>query len=197
MRRIGIVLLVMAMGFVIASPAGAAKPDCSDPLSTHPSCHDEPVDEQAGTTCAALGRWGEPVTGEFVITLGNLKDQNGSECVDVMTDAGEWEVDIDIVSGTVRSLMLVPRDSIAPGDSCGGVHIRKPATNTFTVALPGTDGAYVNTCGTDFGEWANGIYYDTVETTIPSPLAFQMDMSGSKDAVVILTVTVPDYTTVP
>jgi hypothetical protein len=48
-------------------------------------------------------------------------------------------------------------------------------------------------CGTQFGEWADGGYYDTVETEIPSPLAFQVDMAGSKDAVVELTVHVPGY----
>jgi hypothetical protein len=187
----------MAIGIVIASPAGAAKPDIDcDEKPNHPTCVDDAPDSLAGTTCAALGRWGDPVTGEFIITLGNVGELNGSECVDVMAAKGPWEVEIEIESGTVRSLMLVPRDSIAPGDSCGGVHIRKPA-ETFTVTLPGADGAYVNSCGLDFGEWANGLYYDTVETGIPSPLAFQMDMSGSKDAVVTLTVTVPEYVYMP
>jgi len=181
----------MAMALVIASPAGAGKPvvDCNE-KPNHPTCPGEPL---AGTTCAALGRWGKPVTGEFVITLGNLDNMNSSECVDVMAATGAWEVDIDIVGGHVRSLMLVPRDSIAPGDSCGGVRALRPESGTIT--LPGTDGAYVNTCGITFAELVDGyeLPITTVETEIASPLAFQMDMAGSKDAVVILTVTVPVY----
>jgi len=53
-RRISVVLLVMAMGLVIASPAGAAKPD-PDCVQTpnHPACRDDPVEEQRGTTCEA------------------------------------------------------------------------------------------------------------------------------------------------
>lgn len=199
MRRIYVVLLVMAMGFVMVSPVGAAKPDCTaDP--THPSCKDddEPL---GGTTCAEwLGVPEDLKTGDFDITL---RGKNASACVDVMAIQGSWTVGIDIESGegTVRFLRLLPRDSIAPGDSCGGFEFRRNIPES--VVLPGPDhpldldgdgmieGAYVNSCGTQFGELVGGFYYDKVREDIPSPLAFQIDMAGRENAVVTLHVDLP------
>jgi len=89
----------------------------------------------------------------------------------------------------VRSLVLIPRDSISPGDSCGGVGIHKPKSGTIT--LPGADGAYVNSCGTQFGEWVDDIYYGNADETVESPLAFQIDMKGSSDAKVTLKLYLP------
>lgn len=203
MRRLGAVLLVVAMGIVIATPVGAAKPDCDDRPS-HPSCQDdEPL---AGTTCAALGRWlGEPVTGDSDIGTEDfnvpLSGKSDSACIDVMAIEGSWTVHIDIGRGTVRSLLLVPRDSIAPGDSCGGFSFRRDIPET--VVLPGPahpsdidddgmiEGAYVNSCGVEFGEWVGDKNYSEVKEDIESPLAFQVSMTGSSDAEVTLRVYLP------
>jgi hypothetical protein len=217
MRRIGVVLLVMAMGLVIASPVGAAKPDCNDDPS-HPSCKDEPVDDQGGgITCAEHATWkGQEnlitdVEDHYDHFDVELSGKNVRACIDVMSDEGVWTVDIELLAGAVRSIGLIPRDSVAPGDSCGGVILSRPDL-PLSIDLPQVpppdydgpnpdidgdgmiEGAYVNSCGVDFEELIDGTTYATVNDQIPSPLAFQASMAGSRDAHVILHVHVPAYT---
>lgn len=203
MRRIGLVLLVMAMGLVIASPAGAAgRPPCPDG-SYQRQCPTEPVDDQGGgITCAEHATWKgqenlitdvEVHEDHFDI---ELSGKNVRACIDVMSDEGVWTVDIQLLAGTVRSMGLIPRDSVAPGDSCGGVILSRgdiPLSIGGEIPLS-VEGAYVNSCGVDFEELIDGTTYATVNDQIPSPLAFQASMAGSKDAHVILHVYVPEYT---
>jgi len=49
----------------------------------------------------------------------------------------------------------------------------------------------VNSCGTQFGEWVDDIYYGNADETVESPLAFQIDMKGSSDAKVTLKLYLP------
>ena len=122
--------------------------------------------------------------------------RNFRACIDVMSDEGVWTVDIQLLAGTVRSMGLIPRDSVAPGDSCGGVILSRgdiPLSIGGEIPLS-VEGAYVNSCGVDFEELIDGTTYATVNDQIPSPLAFQASMAGSKDAHVILHVHVPAYT---
>ena len=111
-----------------------------------------------------------------------------------------------VLSGTFRSLGLVPRDSISCGDSCVGGSLRRH-TDGATIVLPGPDNdydqdgdvmieaAYVNSCGTQFSEWmdVNGTLTEFVDAdpTVTSPLALQVGMTGSKDAAVLLHVYLP------
>jgi len=75
MRRIGVVLLVMAMGFVIASPVGAAKPavDC-DKKPNHPSCGGGPqglVEVSIYTNLASAHEVGDTIYYTFGVTNGS------------------------------------------------------------------------------------------------------------------------------
>ena len=60
-----------------------------------------------------------------------------SAVVDVFADEGEWTVTVVEAIG-VRSLTIVPRDSIAWGDSCGGYMLRN-VNKEKTITLPGPD----------------------------------------------------------
>jgi hypothetical protein len=223
MRRISVLLLVIAMALVIASPAGAGKPgtDCEE-KPNHPACQDDPTaDPPFGTTC--LVRFGpdnlDMQVKEVDLNVGsfsvNLEGSGASACYDVTADEGTWSVEILNDTG-VRFLRVLPRDSISPGDSCGGREFRFNRDVPTTFDLPGTgfptedgwhpydldkdgriEGSYANSCGESFGEWVdvevNGVekrvFYEKENTNIPSPLAFQVDMKGSKTAVLELEVT--------
>lgn len=192
MRRISVLLLVMAMALVIASPVGAKKP---------------PKDDQplGGITCSELpADPGHLQTGEVGLDEDHffieLSGRNVWACYDVMAAEGKWTVTIEEATG-VRFLRVLPRDSIAPGDSCGGREFRFNRDVPTEFVLPHPDdpsqfdgdieGAYVNSCGTSFGELIEGEYFGDVRTDIPSPLAFQVDMTGSGDAVLKLRVDLP------
>jgi hypothetical protein len=201
MRRLWIALLAISVTLVLALPAGAAPPCSVNP--NHPNCiPDEPVDPppgedgpMAGTTCADAGLWGQPVTQDFEITLAGPND---SYCVDVIAGPGQWNVDVAIDTGSVRMLLFIPRESIAAGDSCGGYGFRSNnVPSSFSGEIPDS---YVNSCGVDFAEWVDVqndqgehelTYFDTVEPEIESPLAFQIDVAGSKDLEMTLTVDLP------
>ena len=210
MRRSWIAITVISVVLVIAAPVGAAKRDCSTYPQGHPqACESDPGDPpptddspMAGTTCAYLGEWGEPVTHDFKITA---TGRNTSYCIDVIAGEGEWTVTTEIESGSARMLLFIPRDSIAGGDSCGGYEFRSnniPAT--FSGMIPGP---YVNSCGLNFAEWVDVLdsetnqtemtYIDTIEEGIQSPLAFQIDVAGSKDLEMTLIVDLPVVDNVP
>jgi hypothetical protein len=150
MKRIWILLTVIALGVVIATPATADKPDCSvDP--THASCkpsdEDPPDDGPIGMTCveadAALRNishadpvWmpsGQPTQqpgdDRFQVALNNKE----SACVDVSVAAvDQCENEYGYVGGcgpwtiTVETLgsadavSLAVGDSVNPGDTCWG-----------------------------------------------------------------------------
>jgi len=184
-NRFWIVLLAISMACAIALPAGAVKPD--KPGKPPP---DEPL---AGTTCKAIGEWGDPFSGgEVPVTLSE------NACIDVMVEtAGTWTVKVDeIGDGTLRWLSLVIRDSVAPGDACDSVSYRGDIPSVITLdgfesdGNPGITGAWVNSCGTDWAEWVGGVYYDDEDTDVESSLVLQVFMSG-KDAKVKLTIDLP------
>ncbi len=219
-NRIWIVLLIMAVAIVMAIPAGAAV-DCSnEKFADHPHCQDTPEpppdDEPlAGTTCAAaIGELNEPVTQDFTVTLTEdeytvtlTEDEEytvtitdnewASACIDVMADPGDWTVVVEEIGGTLRSLSLVVRDSVAPGDACDSVPYRGRDIPflPFQITLDGFEdhgiaGSWVNSCGTDWAEWVGDAYYDDEATDVPSPLVLQVFMSG-KDEKVKLTIDIP------
>ena len=130
MKRIWILLVVVALGVALAAPASAAKPNCElDP--GHPSCkpadEDPPADGPVGMTCveadAALRNIAhvEPTwTGDnsFRLELNNKE----RACVDVMSAEGVWTIDV-VTLGSASAVGLAIGDSVNPGDTCwGGCH---------------------------------------------------------------------------
>lgn len=192
-NRFWIVLIAISMAFAIAMPAGAAPKKCEiDP--TAPGCEtavdDEPL---AGTTCNAIGEWDNlPISEDFTVTL------TENACIDVIATEGDWTVDVEeIGDGKLRSLSLVIRDSVSPGDACDSVSYNRyiiPGDITLdgfeSDGNPGIAGAWVNSCGTDWAELVEGDYYADAMPKIESPLVLQVFMSG-KDAAVKLDVTLP------
>lgn len=167
MRRLPILFaLALLLALLALAPASAGKPDCSVDDS-HPSCKtDDPVaDEEpfAGTMCDPAGYPDTPdgtkLEGvqdtDFAFVLEGKKPET---CIDVLSEEGPWEV--TVTGEGARYLVLVPRDSIAPGDSCGGWLLRNEA-NIYGASphILGYDGsipaATVNACGTQFGEWVD------------------------------------------
>jgi hypothetical protein len=204
MRRVWIALTVISVALVMALPVGA-EVDCLNPkFAANPTCEDPvdppPIDDRpgAGHTCTDDGK---SVAGDFRITLSGRSD---GACIDVSAKSGPWTVDVEIVSGSVRMLLFVPRDSIGPGDSCGGYEFRSNnVPSQFVVPFEGGSipGSYVNSCGTEFAEWVNVLnsdsglyeltYFDAVDEDIESPLALQIMTAGSKDSSMTLTVDLP------
>lgn len=189
-NRSWMVLAAILMVCAIALPAGAAPKKCDNP--DLPGCG-TPIDDQpiAGTTCNAIGEWGEPVTSDFTVTL------TENACIDVIATAGDWTVDVDEADGgTLRWLSLVIRDSVAPGDACDSVSYRKDIPSEITLNgfesdnNPGIAGAWVNSCGTEYAEWVGNTYYAAEDTDVASPLVLGVLMSG-KDAEVTLTIDLP------
>ena len=166
MKRIWISLSALALVLVIAAPAGAVKPDCTDPNSTHPSCQDDSDDELplAGTMCDPEEYPRNPddetfqlegvQTDDFTFTLYGKKP---ATCIDVLSDEGLWEV--TVTGEGARYLGLVPRDSSTPGDSCGGWLLRSEAniytTHTFSAYGGPMPAATINACGTEWSEWVD------------------------------------------
>ena len=193
--RSWLVLTAILMACAIALPAGAAPKRC-DTNPDLPGCG-TPVDDQpiAGTTCNALGEWGEPVSDNFAETF------TENACIDVIATEGDWTVEIDETDdGTLRWLSLVIRDSVAPGDACDSVSYRRSNRRDFPSEItldgfesdnnPGIAGAWVNSCGTEYAEWVGNTYYAAEDTDVASPLVFQVFMAG-KDAEVTMTIELP------
>jgi hypothetical protein len=211
MRRVSIALIVCSVALALAIPAGAAKPVCSDLHSTHPACQDPgEAPEVANDSCHAHGEWGPlPVSGNFEVTLGgrNTGYPDGL-CIDVLTDPGDWRVEIE-TTGKVQSLNLFMRDSVGAGDACFttpdgtsscGYMFRSsniPAEQVFA-DIPG---AWANACGIEWGEhvgssWDGGSFtagalYETEDRDVKSPLAFLPGIRAGSDATVVLTVYLP------
>lgn len=202
-NRLWIVLLTVAVAIALALPAGAAPPCSVNP--NHPNCipddpTDPPPDDEplAGTTCEAIGEWGNPVESDFEITL------DDDACIDVIASPGDWTVAVEESgAGTLRHLSLVVRDSVAPGDACDSVAYRRVIPSQITldglgseIPGPGIAGAWVNSCGTDWAEWVGDVYYAEEDESVPSPLVLQVFMTG-KDAKVKLTIDLPDPPALP
>jgi hypothetical protein len=145
----------------------------------------------AGTTCNAIGEWGDPYEDDFKVTL------TENACIDVIASEGDWTVKVDETGdGTLRRLSLVIRDSVAPGDACDSVSYRRDIPSQITLDgfesdnNPGIAGAWVNSCGTDYAEWVGDAYYAVEDTDVASPLVLGVLMSG-RDAQVTLTIDLP------
>jgi hypothetical protein len=215
-RRLLFLALAVLMTLVVSLPAGADKPDCNTYPDGHPQAcpsedpPDDPIAEppMGGTMCDPAEY---PVsidviqTGDFSFSLGG---KQAGTCIDVISGAGPWEV--TITGGGAKYLGVIPRDSYAAGDSCGGYLLRSegniygsnPLILGYTGVMPA---ATVNACGTDFGEWVD-IALDGLEPSLVTdggdcsvidgdqclvagqldvehPLVLQAFLSGSADGV--------------
>jgi hypothetical protein len=121
MKRLWVVMLVLAMVPLMATPTWAEKGGTPGPPDKPGNPNDEP---RVSVTCVSpwwAGHFFE--TGDFDIYL----DRNNPDaCVDVFTQtAGKWKVTVTLEEGIWRKpeLMLMPRDAAWadwPSDSCGG-----------------------------------------------------------------------------
>lgn len=207
MRRSLILLLTITVALVLAAPASAGKPNCVEP-PYHPSCPSDDGAEElpaGGTVCdpateANHDSWAPGSGDTFTVTLSGKDD---GACIDVLT--GErmvWTVDIG--GSGARYVGVIPRDSIGPGDSCGG-YLMRSESQIYTTHILGYDGtipaATVNACGTDFAEWVDpGVVADdscvafeselclvTEATGDPHPLVLQIFMRGNADGATTFT----------
>ena len=197
-------LALAALLVVTVAPAGARGRDSTGPPAQEPT---------GGTTCVDNGapagdlKWDDNDSG-FTITLTADDDY---ACVDVLwATAGKWQ--ITVTGEGARSLTLVPRDSVAPGDSCGGAMLRRDAVyGVLTLPLDEDTrneipAGYVNACGVEYAEWVhdldvcNAVLKDgsdselpclitTVHTEHAHPLVFQAFLGGGKNATATIHVT--------
>jgi hypothetical protein len=182
------ILVVVALAFTTAVSA-AAKPDCDvDP--THRSCKTA----VAGTECVVWSPsdpYAYAESGDFDLTV----EDTGSVCIDVSeVVAGDWEVTIDVTEGSLRELLVIVRDSIAPGDTCASTSYKKNKIpdSPFTFTLPVNADNHVNACGIEFAEMVDNHYYAAAEEETPSPLSFVMFFQGSSDLVFTVEVDYPN-----
>lgn len=120
MKRLWVVMLVLALVPLMATPTWAEKGGIPGPPDKPDNPNDEP---RVSVTCVSPWWEGDFKTGDFDIYL----DRNNPDaCVDVLTEsAGQWEVTVTLEEGIWRKpeLMMVPRDAAWadwPSDSCGG-----------------------------------------------------------------------------
>lgn len=173
-KKTFIVVLALFALVVAAVPAGAEKPDC-DPESPgytadHPSCDkDEPPGEEiaGGTMCdpAEYPADLRDLDGELIVGVPNvdftftLSGKQDDACIDVISSEGPWQV--TITGKGARSLGVIPRDSIGPGDSCGGWLLRSTiydhdASDPLILGHEGSvPAATINACGVAFAEWVD------------------------------------------
>ena len=177
MKRLLIILLALATALLFTVPAGAKKPDKPGKPDPEPN---------AGTTCVTPW-WSGDIkdtdedgwSNDFTLIL---DADHPDACIDVLTKVeGQWKVTVrDLAGDGLRSLLLVPRDAVAPGDSCGGERRRNAAVyDDWTLPhpddprewLPRASGvpiiaaATVNSCPGD-DEAGVGFFAETVEWDI-------------------------------
>jgi len=171
MKRLSIVLLALATALLVAIPASAKKGGTPGPPDREPL---------AGTTCESPWWDGDIKVDDFEIIL---DAGHPDACIDVLTEfAGQWKVTVrDLAGDGLRSLLLVPRDAVAPGDSCGGERRRNAAVyDDWTLphpddprewlprdasGVPIIPAATVNACPGD-DEAGIGLFAETVEWDI-------------------------------
>jgi len=186
LRRILVMLVLVALPLAGTVTAAAKKPPKEPRPSGGYTCAESGFDQTShGLTFTETG---------FTFALEGKED---AMCVDVLHGTADvWRV--SVTGRNVSSLLLVPRDSLGPGDSCGGVLLRKPAL-PLVQELPdpsdprhelGIPPATVNACGTQYGEWIDGIL-EMDRTDDPHPLAFQTHMRGRPGTEAIITVELP------
>jgi len=158
MRRSLVILIAIALAFTTALAAGAG-PNC-DKVPDHPKCAGNSGGDEtplSGTICDPSD-YSEELSGvqtdDFSFTLSGKRDD---ACIDVISVEGPWQV--TITGGGARQLGIIPRDSVAPGDSCGGyilrvgdIYTNNPLTLGYHGVIPT---ATINACGVDFGEWVD------------------------------------------
>lgn len=143
-------------------PEGKGKPGPSDDTALggtmcDPAEYPRDIEYVDGALNPEDGVWED----NFTFTLSGKSE---SVCVDVISEKGPWEV--SITGQGARSLLIIPRDSWAPGDSCGGWILRNTIYDNERgdepLILGYDDGAgqsvpraTVNACGTDFAEWVD------------------------------------------
>lgn len=168
MRRFIFGLVVVFTLLLVASVASAVPPGFCDDKPDHPQCQDPPPSSTTTTTTTAQlplagtmcdpAEYPEGINGvqsdDFHFTLEGKKP---GTCIDVLTaTAGPWEV--TVIGEGARYLGLIPRDSISPGDSCGGPLLRSRADiyGTHTLGYDGSvPAATINACGTEWAEWVD------------------------------------------
>jgi len=211
--RISLVLAVLAIPLATATAALGKKPPTPPPTTATTTTAPGPT--LFGTTCAAadedyaatLASHNYTLTGSgFSFTLSGKTD---GLCVDVSpANAGVWQVQVVGNGGatTLNRILMVPRDSIGPGDSCGGVDLRRVAL-PLQQQLPHPDdtrfeipSGYVNACGLQFGELVDldldpgtpEVAVGYVIADLPHPLAFQVMMAAAgASSSVTVTVALP------
>ena len=104
----------------------------------------------------------------------SLDAGNDGTCIDILTDAeGTWNVTVEVTGGDgARTMTIVPRDAVGPGDSCGGQQRRGTSVYDPWV-LPHPDDprfdvipvATVNACPGD-DEAGVGSFAETVERLV-------------------------------
>jgi hypothetical protein len=181
MKRLLILLVVLGLLTAFPAAALADKPDCSIPDSTHPSCGDgEPDGEYVGTECTESTKLGDDMLvdatdTDFLLTVDAI---NPNACIDVskVAASGTWSIEFNVVSGTLRELIVSVRDSVAGGDLCDEARLRRPIERSGRISLQPNAADFVNACGTQYGEivpdGTTYTTYTTVEPGIQSPLAF-------------------------
>ena len=188
MKKTFTTFLAIATIVALAVPAAAGKGGKPDKPSKDPL---------AGTTCIKAGYANLPATSDFTIDLPEPV-KRAEACVDVSdVIPGPWTVTVEVTNGTLRSLLVILRDSVAPGDACGApfYHQGNIQANTeeatFDFTLPGAPGSFVNACGEEWAEEIDGYdYYDKDDTTVESPLAFLVFAQG-RDLAMTLDVDLP------
>jgi len=207
LREAGILLVIVAAVLATAVGALGAKPEHPvKPPTTTTTVPEEPT--LGGYTCAEYyeGEY-DAMLAEHEVAFGDntiefrLSGKKDFVCLDVNWDTGgTWEVDAIGNEGTTQigRLLLVPRDSYAPGDECARVDLRN-VTLPLVQQLPHPDdpdhelilASTVNACGTQFGEWIDGVLVTTA-TGDSHPLAFFAQLiAGGSGASVVVTVTLP------
>lgn len=159
--------LVLVLG--LSAPAGAAKPQCDPDLPNytpkHPQCQSDDSSEElppGGTVCDP-GDYPEGIDGvqydDFTFTLGSGDGPfQASVCVDVVSNEGPWSV--TITGHGAKNMVIIPRDSAGPGESCGGyrrhssgqIYGSSPLVLGFGGVVPA---ATINACGVEFAEWVD------------------------------------------
>lgn len=197
MRRFWTILIVVSLSLATALSAGA-RVDCEErPL--HPQCvprGPDPGDPRPGTACVPseeANRFAASENFVFTVDATTVGATDVSACVDVSdVVAGDWTVGVAVVQGTLRELLVLVRDSFAPGDLCEGIRYRKNTMpdSAFSFVLGVEVASVVNACGTEFAEMVDGEYVKE-QTGAPDPLAFLVFLWGSKDLRVHFDVDIP------
>lgn len=180
MKRWWTILVVTAMALTTAPGAGAKPPPWAggggDGLEGGTACLESINVDSA-----------DVFTGEPIGPLGA-----GTHCVDVSgVVPGSWSVGYEVDQGSLRSLIVQVRDSVAPGDVCLDARFGKNDPMPSPIEFDVSAGDWVNACGTQFAEVIDGQDYWNEDPDHQSPLALLFWVDGSKDLAVTFDVNVP------